>query len=101
MTLGATSLRMSVRIRIPSALRAYADGESTLDVPATSVDEALRLLVARHERLRAHLYDEAGELRSFVGLYLNQRDVRAQRASTPTQAGDVLVLLPSVAGGAA
>jgi molybdopterin converting factor small subunit len=91
---------MSVQVRLPSALRTYADGAAIVEVPPSDVGGALASVVARHERLRAHLFDDLGHLRGFVGLYLNQKDVKTlQREATPTRAGDVLIVLPSVAGG--
>lgn len=92
---------MSVKVRIPAALRAYASGESSVEVAASTVGEALQALVTRHQTLRPHLFDEAGALRGFVSLYLNSSDVRElQREATPVKAGDVVLVLPSVAGGA-
>lgn len=93
---------MSVLVRLPSALRAYADGATLVEVTASDVASALEAVVTRHERLRAHLYDEEGRVRGFVGLYLNQKDIKTlQREATLTRAGDVLMVLPSVAGGSA
>lgn len=92
---------MTVKVRIPAALRAYADGESIVEVAhAQTVGDAVDGLIAKHAGLRAHLLDEAGALRSFVNVYLNQTDVRTLRQSaTPVRAGDTVLILPSVAGG--
>lgn len=90
-----------VKVRIPAALRAYAGGESIVEVPASTVGGAVGALVHRHEALRAHLYDEHGKLRAFVNLYLNAQDVRSlHKEDTPVRPGDVVLVLPSVAGGA-
>lgn len=92
---------MTVKVRIPAALRAYAGGESIVEVPhAATVGDAVHALVTKHAALRGHLLDDAGELRSFVNLYLNQTDVRTLRSgATPVRAGDTVLILPSVAGG--
>ncbi|HEX2021455.1 MAG TPA: MoaD/ThiS family protein [Candidatus Thermoplasmatota archaeon] len=92
---------MPVRIRIPAALRAPAGGAPHVEVDARSVDEALARLVDRHGGLREHLFDAAGSLREHVNVYVNARDVRElSRGATPVADGDVVLLLPSVAGGA-
>lgn len=87
-------------IRIPTALRAYASNEAKTQVEAKSVGEALDALVQKHPSLKTHLYDEDGQLRSFVNVYLGERDVRElQGPGTPVEAADTLLIVPSVAGG--
>lgn len=91
---------MSVKVRLPSSLRPYAAGAPVVEVAASTVGEAVEALVLRHSTLRPHLLDEAGRVRGFVTLYLNREDVRSlQSESTPVAPGDVLIVLPSVAGG--
>ena len=52
--------------------------------------------------LRRHLYTDDGTLRSFVNVFLNDEDVRhMQSPQTPLSTGDTLVIIPSIAGGAA
>lgn len=91
---------MSVRVRIPAALRAYTGGESSLLVEAKTVGDALHALAARHAGVRSHVFDEAGKVRGFIGVYLNDQDVRGLSGDeTPVSTGDTIVILPSVAGG--
>jgi adenylyltransferase/sulfurtransferase len=89
-----------VTVRIPTALRAYAGHEARSAVQAASVGEALHALVAKHPALKQHLYEDDGRLRSFVNVYLGERDVRElQGSATPVREGDTLLIVPSVAGG--
>lgn len=91
---------MTVTVRIPTALRAYANQEARTQVDAKTVGDALQALVARHPALKGHLYEDDGRLRSFVNVYLGERDVRElQGRETPVSAGDTLLIVPSVAGG--
>ena len=91
---------MTVTVRIPTALRAYASQEARTQVDAKTVGDALHALVARHPALKTHLYEDDGRLRSFVNVYLGERDVRElQGRDTPVREGDVLLIVPSVAGG--
>ena len=91
---------MSVTVRIPTALRQYAGSEPRTTVEAKTVGDALLALVARHPALRAHLYDDAGKLRSFVNVYLGERDVRELGGQdAAVRDGDTLLIVPSVAGG--
>lgn len=91
---------MPVTVRIPTALRQYAGQEARTPVEAKSVADALAALVARHPALRTHLFEDAGRLRSFVNVFLGERDVRElEGLDTPVRDGDTLLIVPSVAGG--
>ncbi len=86
-------------IRIPTPLRPYAGGNSSVDVQGATVAEALNSLTDQHPDLRKHLFDGA-ELRSFVNIYLNKEDVRGlDGQNTAVAEGDTLLIIPSIAGG--
>lgn len=90
---------MSV-LRIPTPLRPYAEGQSEIDVQAENVGQALAQLTDQYPALHKHIFSEAGELRAYVNLFLNDEDVRhLQGADTPVKDGDKLMILPSIAGG--
>jgi molybdopterin/thiamine biosynthesis adenylyltransferase/rhodanese-related sulfurtransferase/molybdopterin converting factor small subunit len=93
---------MAVRVLIPTPLRPYVGGRDSLEVEGASVGELLERLSGDHAALRQHLFAEDGRLRSFVNVYVNDRDIRqlAQR-ETPVQAGDTVSIVPSIAGGTA
>jgi adenylyltransferase/sulfurtransferase len=91
---------MSVEIRIPTALRAYTDSSAKVTVAGDTVADALADLVARFGELGRHLRDEQGKLRSFVNIYLNEEDIRSHSGeATALSDGDVLMIVPSIAGG--
>jgi molybdopterin converting factor small subunit len=91
---------MSIQIQLPGTLRRFADGSSSVDVDALNVGDALRALATRFPRLQEHLFAADGEPRTFINVYLNSQDVRfLQRSQTAVKTGDVLALLPAIAGG--
>ena len=92
---------VSVSIQLPAVLREHAEGLAEVQTDAPDVGEALRALTRAHPRLRRHLFSEAGELRPYVNIYVNQDEVRDLPAGVGTKLrpGDVLLILPSVAGG--
>ena len=93
---------MPVKVLIPTALRAYAGAQPSVEVPGRTVGELLANLAERYVELRPHLYNEDGKLRSYVNIYVNDEDYRyLQRESTPVDAGDVVSIVPSIAGGQA
>ena len=91
---------MSVTVQIPTALRAYSDGQGAVDVTGTTVGEALNALTTRHSGLANHLRTAEGKLRSFVNVYLNDEDIRyLDKEATAVSDGDTLTIVPSIAGG--
>jgi adenylyltransferase/sulfurtransferase len=91
---------MSVTVAIPTPLRNFTGGRDAVDVTGATVAEVIDRLLSAHGGLKRHLVQDDGRLRSFVNLYLNDTDIR-QLASTatPVREGDVLTIVPSIAGG--
>ena len=88
------------RIYLPTPLRPFAGGASTVEAPGSTVAEALEALVSRHAGLRGHLFDGSGKLRAFVNVYKNDDDIRhLDREGTGLADGDSLSIVPSIAGG--
>jgi molybdopterin converting factor small subunit len=91
-----------VLIELPAPLREYTGGSATVAVDAATVGEALAALTDRFPRLRRHIYDDAGRIRGYVNLYVNEEPVPGTRNdATPLADGDTLIIVPSVAGGMA
>jgi adenylyltransferase/sulfurtransferase len=87
-------------IRIPTPLRPYTDNLKEVEVEATNVGEALNALTQRYPDLRTHLFDENGDLRAYVNIFLHQEDVRnLDGQATALTGGDRLMIVPSIAGG--
>lgn len=93
---------MATKIYIPTPLRSYAGGRSHVEVEAPDVSSALDTLVNEHPALRNHLFDDNGQLRSFVNVYLNDDDIRYLAADVAQLSErDVISIIPAIAGGAA
>src|SRR5438046_1036159 len=93
---------MAVTVLIPTPLRPFVGGRDALEVEGGSVGELLDRLAGEHAALKPHLFATDGRLRSFVNVYVNDRDIRqlAQR-ETPVKPGDTISIIPSIAGGTA
>jgi sulfur-carrier protein len=91
---------MAIEVRIPTILRPLTGGSKTVEGKGDTLDELLADLDARHSGLRGRLIDDSGGLRRFVNVYLNDEDVRFLGGiETPLSDGDVVTILPAVAGG--
>ena len=91
---------MPVKVLIPTPLRPYTDHQDAVELEGANVGELLDNLASRYGELRKHLFDEAGQLRSFVNVYVNEDDIRSlSRVDTAVQETDVVSIVPSIAGG--
>jgi molybdopterin synthase sulfur carrier subunit len=87
-------------LKIPAPLRTYFDGQMEVSVIGTTVGQAVDDMLARFPALKPHLTDGAGQLRSFVNLFLGEENIKdLQGLDTPLGPDDILRLVPSVAGG--
>jgi sulfur-carrier protein len=91
---------MAVNVRIPTQLRSLAGGASEVSVEAATVAEALKVLDSQHAGFAERLFDEKGELRRFVNVFVADEDIRfMQGVDTPLTDGSVVSIIPAVAGG--
>lgn len=92
---------MSVTVSIPTPLRPFTAGHDSIELAGDTVGQVLDGLMAAHTGLKRHLLQDDGRLRTFVSLYLNETDIRhLASTATPVRPGDVLTIVPSIAGGA-
>jgi molybdopterin converting factor small subunit len=90
---------MAVEVRIPTILRTFTGGEKAVQGDGTTLLQVIDDINDRNPGLKERLI-EADGLRRFVNVYVNDEDVRFSGGlSAPTTDGDVVVVLPAVAGG--
>lgn len=95
-----TAVSPVVTVLLPGALAEQADGARTLQVVGSTVREVFDALDASWPGMAFRLCYETGELRTFVNVFVNGRNVRyLQGLETPVPVGATLHILPSVAGG--
>ncbi len=91
---------MAVEVRMPTLLRPQVDGASSVTAEGATVGEVFASLVAAHPGLTDTLVDGEGKLHRFVNVYRNDDDIRyLDQLDTKVSDGDVLSILPAVAGG--
>ena len=90
---------MHVTVQLPVTLRAFADNHDAAEVSGTTVAEVMDAVVRAYPKLKTHLFNDDGALRKFVNVYLNDEDIRyLKQAHTPVEDGDVITIVPAVAG---
>lgn len=91
---------MSVTVRIPTILRTYTGGAAEVSAQGETLAAVIDDLEANHGGIRGRLLDDAGKLRRFVNIYVNEDDVRfAEGLGTATPDGAGVSIIPAVAGG--
>lgn len=90
-----------VVVLIPTPLRRFTDGEARVVVAGANVSEVFDALDARYPGIGERLRDDSGQIRRFVNVFVNGRNVRdIDGAETGLAAGDELGIIPAMAGGA-
>ena len=91
---------MTTTVRVPTQLRMLTGGAGEVPVEGSTVGEVLKGLDAAHPGFNDRLFDEAGNLRRFVNVFLADEDVRFLGGlDTPVTGGQTLSIVPAVAGG--
>ena len=91
---------MTIRVFVPTPLRACVGGAAELSLSAASVRAALAWIEQTYPELYRSVCDETGTVRRHVNLFVNTALVRDRDGlDTALVAGDVLTILPAVSGG--
>lgn len=91
---------MGVRVRIPTPLRRFTGGSEEVSVTGATVGQAIEDLEGKHPGIKERLCDDAGKVRRFVNLFVNNDDIRfLSGLETPVKEGDELAIVPAIAGG--
>ena len=91
---------MAVKLRIPTPLRQLAGGAAEVSVQGATVAEVLDSLDRDHPGFHDRLFDERGQIRRFVNIYVAGEDIRFLKGvDTPVKEGEEVSIVPAVAGG--
>jgi sulfur-carrier protein len=91
---------MSVKVRVPTQLRSLAGGSGEVAVEGATVGEALKALDVSYPGFAERLFDESGELRRFVNVFMGEEDIRfLDNLATTVPDGSTISIVPAVAGG--
>lgn len=88
-----------VLVRIPPALRSYTDGQDEVVLEAPDIARLLEALDGAFPGIRDRVVDETGRRRQYVNIFVNEDLVWADLPEARLKPGDVVHILPSVAGG--
>ena len=90
---------MAVKVQIPTPMRQHTEGQAVVEASGATVKAVLESLGQTYPGISSRIF-ENGQVRRFVNIYLNDEDVRfLDNLQTATKDGDVLAIIPAVAGG--
>ncbi len=90
---------MAVEVRIPTILRTYTGGAKAVDGSSGTLADAIDSVESGQPGIKERIV-EGADLRRFINVYVNDEDVRfLDGLDTSVSDGDVVVVLPAVAGG--
>ena len=91
---------MAVIVRIPTPLRKLTGNLSEVEVVGADISSIIENLEAKYPGLKERICDEAGNVRRFVNIYLNDEDIRFRDGkATAVKEGDEISIIPAIAGG--
>lgn len=90
---------MPVEVRVTSVLQRVI-GQKSVEAEGNTIAEVLAGINAKYPGFREQITMEDGSLHRFVNIYVNDEDIRfMQQLDTPVEPGDVVSILPALAGG--
>ncbi len=89
-----------IKVFIPTPLRKFTGGQSSIEVEANTVSDAISSLAGTFPDLKQHLYDADDQIRKFLRIYVGEEDIQQlQGPDTPLKSGDNVSIIPAIAGG--
>ncbi len=89
-----------MKVRIPTQLRTLTGGAGEVTVEGSTVGAVLKALDAAHPGFNDRIFDESGNVRRFVNVFLDDEDIRfLDGVDTPVTEKQTLSIVPAVAGG--
>ena len=91
---------MSIEVKVTSVLQRVV-GAKSVQSDGNTIGEILEQVNSQHPGFKEQITMSDGSLHRFVNIYVNDEDIRyLQSLETPVKEGDVVSILPALAGGA-
>jgi len=90
----------SIQVRVTAVLQKLTGGQKAIEAKGGTVAQVLDDIDSRYPGFKSQMYTPDGKLHRFVNVYLNDEDIRyTGGVETALKQGDVLDILPALAGG--
>jgi len=92
---------MSVKVRLPGALRDATGGETRIEAAGATLAAVVADLERRYPGLQGRILDERGGLQTYVNVYIGDKDARHVGGGDATVPDDAdVMVIPAMSGGA-
>jgi len=90
----------TVKVRIPTPLQKLTGGAGEISAEGGNIKDIFENLESKYPGFKERLYDESGNLRRFINIYVNDEDIRFLNGeTTQLKEGDDISVIPAIAGG--
>ncbi len=87
-------------VRVSGPLRRLTQGKTEVELAASDLAECIDKLESRFSGVKEQVYDEEGDIRGSINIYVNGDNVRSlQGLATILKGGDEVSILPAFAAG--
>ncbi len=87
-------------VRIPTPLRKLTSDKDEVNISAANIGQLIDEMESQYPGIKSRLCDESGNVRRFINLYVNNEDIRFLNGKeTALNEGDVVSIIPAIAGG--
>lgn len=87
-------------VRFPTVMKYYVNNQTEFSVPAATVDELIKSVIAEYPSIKFHIIDSEGKLRRHFNVFVNGTHIRdLDGMDTPLKEDDKVILMASAAGG--
>ena len=88
------------KIIIPTPLRKFTNSNASFTANSNTVQTAVNELVNENPSLKPHIIDSAGNIRSFIRIYVGDEDITALSGTdTAVNENSIISIVPAIAGG--
>jgi len=87
-------------VLIPTNLRNFTEQQDRLEIPGVTISQVMDELVTQYPTLKQHIFDDEGQLNSYLCVFLNDNDIRfLNQQKTVVAPSDTFNIIPALAGG--
>ncbi len=91
---------MPITVRVPTPLQKLTQNQAEVKASGGNIKELIEDLEKKFPGIKERICDEAGKVRRFINIYVNEEDVRfLQQDETLLKDGDEVSIIPAIAGG--
>lgn len=92
---------MAVTVLIPTTLRSFTNRRSEIELEGSNVAEVIQALADEYPDTKKAIFDEEGKPRAFINIFVGEENIKKLNGyETEVKDGEVIMLIPAIAGGA-